>query len=376
MALAKKKKDTPQGFPFSVKKKKRTVRRSEPRTARQKKKLRRTVSAVMAGVAVLAVIFFLWARAQGRLSLTENALGSVLTPIVDGVNSGVRWVRDFFGDLADQQALREENDSLHLENERLQYQLSQLEEAERENQRLLGMLDASETYEALDPIFARVVARDPGLWFDEFIINVGTNDGVEENMAVVTGSGLVGRIYEAGLNYSKVMSIIDTRSSVAVIVERTRGSGMMKGQYMSSEYEGDCYIYYAPVSDVIPGDVIITSGQDGRYPKGIYVGLVKAVSRQSDTSDQYIIVSPGADFQRLEEVLVLREKVETAEEMLPSLPDPTPRPASSPTPAPSGAVTPAPTDDGNFYYPKASPTPGPSPTPAPVMAEDLWSEDE
>ena len=367
MALGKKKR-----------KMKRAVSGPEVKTAqsiKKRKKMRRYLTGTLAGVAVVAVVFFIWARAQGQLSVTENAVGSVFSPIVNAVNSGVRWTRDFFHDLSNQQALRRENDELKLDNEKLRYQISQLEEVSNENERLLTMLDAWDGYEALDPVFARVTARDPGLWFDEFTINVGTSAGVEENMAVVTGDGLVGRIYEAGLNYAKVMTIIDTRSSVATLIERTRGSGMMRGEYMDSSYQGDCYIYYSNVNDVIPGDTVITSGQDGRYPKGLYVGTVRAVSRQSDTSDQYIIVTPGADFQRLEEVLVLREVVENADEQLPVLPSPTPRPIATTTPNPNATPTPAPTD-GNFHWPTATEPPvEPETTPAPDMVEDLWSEE-
>lgn len=343
-------------------------------STKKKKRIRRIAAGSFAAVGVLAVVFFIWARAQGELSLTENAVGTVLSPVVDGVNSGVRWVKGLFSDLGDRQALRTENDALRLENEKLMYQISQLEEAAAENERLRTLLGAMDTYDAQEPMFARVVARKAGLWFDEFTINVGTRDGVEKNMAVVTGSGLVGRVYEAGLNYSKVVSIIDTRSSVATLIERTRGSGVMKGEYVDSSYEGDCYIYYANVNDVIPGDTVITSGQDGIYPKGLYIGVVKAVSRQSDTSDQYIIVTPGADFRSLEEVLVLKEQVlANDEEYLPSLPTPTPRPSAEITPAPSAAATPAPTDDGLFRMPTA--TPSVFATPEPAMVEDLWSEE-
>ena len=217
------------------KKKKRKMGRAEPnveiRKAQSLKKRKKTRRAIMAGLAVvalLAVVFFIWARAQGRLSVTENAVGSAFTPIVSAVNRSMEWIRDVFRDIGDREALRRENEQLKLDNDRLSYQLSQLEAVSGENQRLLSMLDAWDNYETLDPVFARVVARDPGLWFDVFTINAGTSAGVEVNMAVVTGDGLVGRVYEAGLNYAKVMTIIDTRSSVATLIERTRGSGMMR----------------------------------------------------------------------------------------------------------------------------------------------------
>ena len=89
-------------------------------------------------------------------------------------------------------------------------------EVELENERLSRLLGAQDTYAALDPVYARVIARDAGEWFDTFSINKGTSDGVIVGMAVVSADGLLGKVYEAGLNYAKVISVIDSRSSVAV----------------------------------------------------------------------------------------------------------------------------------------------------------------
>ena len=169
------------------KKKKRKMGRAEPnveirQSLKKRKKTRRAIMAGLAVVALLAVVFFIWARAQGRLSVTENAVGSAFTPIVSAVNRSMEWIRDVFRDIGDREALRRENEQLKLDNERLSYQLSQLEAVSGENQRLLSMLDAWDNYETLDPVFARVVARDPGLWFDVFTINAGTSAGVEVNI--------------------------------------------------------------------------------------------------------------------------------------------------------------------------------------------------
>ena len=77
---------------------------------------------------------------------------------------------------------------------------------------------------------AKVIAKDSGRWFDVFSINRGTLSGVEVGMAVINEDGLIGRVYEAGLNYAKVMTIIDSRSAVACLIQRTRDNGVMKGQ--------------------------------------------------------------------------------------------------------------------------------------------------
>lgn len=227
-------------------------------------------------------------------------------------------------------------------------------------------------------------------------------------MAVVTADGLVGRIYEVGLNYSKVLSIIDSRSSVACVVERTRDNGVMRGKIESGSVDDACNMYYLPANhDVIPGDTVLTSGVDNLYPKGLPVGTVREVSRQTDSTEQYIVISPLADFLHLEEVLVLRTVVESDSEALPSLPTATPRPTATATATPEPTAlnsgnTPEPTDNGNYVLPtvapqdiwqaepgvESSPTPTPEPSaeasasPAPdateeaVLPEDRWALEE
>ena len=273
------------------------------------------------------------------------------------------------------------------ENATLKLQVQALEEEALENERLKELLEAKERYESMDPVFAYVIARDPGIWYNTFSINRGTQDGIQVDMAVVTGDGLVGRVMEVGLNYAKVLSIIDTRSGVACLIERSRQQGVMRGQVTDESQTQECYMYHLPkVNNIAPGDVVLTSGEDAVFPKGLKVGTVASVSRQSGLSDQYIVVVPSVDFQHIEEVLVLRTAPVDSGEALEPLPTPTPRPTPEPTPTPTPSgeegqeVDP---DDQNWYYPtprstqaedldvQASPTPSPTPDPN-APPEDAW----
>ena len=232
-------------------------------------------------------------------------------------------------------------------------------------------------YEELDPLYARVIARDPGQWFDTFSVNRGTNDGVSVGMAVVTGDGLVGRIYEVGLNYAKVLTIIDSRSAVSCLIERTRDNGVMRGQITATSDSPECYVNYVQnIANIVPGDTLITSGTDSLYPKGLVVGTVTAVSRATDTAGSYVIAMPSVDFQHIEEVLILRTVVETDEEEgLPVVATPTPVPRPTSTPAPSMAADEPETDENIFVFPTAMPESGA--TIGPVyeeLPEDTWAE--
>lgn len=361
---------------------KRPVIRPAKKSAARKKRSRagQIAFSVLVFLAVAAVAFFIWARTQGELSVTENAVGSLLSPVQSAVHSATAWARDLAQEIRDRNALKDQNDQLTLENMSLQYRVSQLEEAEQENERLKSLLNAQSTYQELDPIYAKVIAKSAGAWFSTFSINKGTLSGVTAGMAVVTGDGLVGRVYEAGLNYAKVLSMIDSRSSIACLIERTRDNGVLSGQLDSGTGSDSCYMYYLPaVNSVTPGDRVITSGLDSMYPKGLLVGTVSEVSRQTETSSQYIVVTPLADFNHIEEVLVLRTVIETdSDQALPVLPEPTARPTATPdpnateTPVPESTLVPS-NAPNEWAYPTVTPDGNSTIYSGEVLPEDAWA---
>ena len=340
--------------------------------------------------AVLALLFFLVMREPGRISIAENAVGTVFSPVVGAVNSATTYLRDVTTGVRDYFKMTQDLEDARQEITDLKLKLVGLEQDSIENDRLKSLLNAKESATGQEPVYGRVISRSPGVWFDTFAINVGSANGVKENMAVVTGDGLVGRVQEVGANYAKVLSLIDSRSAVACLIERTRDNGVMRGSIEVDSDTPECNMYYIPkVSDVAPGDVVLTSGTDTLFPKGIKVGTVTQVSRNQNSSERYIVVMPSVDFQHIEDVLVLRT-VEIAAEELKELPTPTPRPTPVPTPSASPTVDPGatatlPPDDAPWVWPSSmpgeEPSPGASaqPTPAPntsagSLPEDAWAE--
>ena len=357
----------------------------EKRTSRQRSgTLRRVLFTALVIAAVVATALFLVLRSNNGISMFENVVGTVFKPIESGLSSAANGVKDFFRDWRDYGKLKNEYELLQMENERLSLQLSGAEEMELENERLSALLDASEAYETLDPIYAKVIARDPGQWFNTFSINRGTSNGVTKGMTVVTGDGLVGYVYEAGLTYAKVLSIVDSRSRLSCLVQRTRDNGVMRGEVTSGSDNAECYVYYLPnINNITPGDVIVTSGTDSLYPKGLVIGEVIAVSQETSADGSYVVVSPYVDFLHIEEVLVLRSVIETDSDLA-AVPTPTPIPAMTPKPTkqPVGAdgdVIEPQESDGNWSFPTATPTPAPTmePTPEPtryeILPEDMWA---
>ena len=326
-----------------------------PRTGRGR--WRRILLSVLAFLAVAATIFFLMMRSSGQISIFENAAGSLITPVQNAFRSASGAVRSFTENWRNYSALQADYDAISFENEQLRMELQSADEAIAENERLQTLLDAKSTYESLDPIYAKVIARDAGPWFETFSVNRGTSSGVSVGMAVVNGEGLIGRVYEVGLNYAKVITVIDTRSAVACLMQRTRDNGVMRGQISSSDSYATCYVYYLPnVNSITPGDVVVTSGTDSLYPKGLRVGTVTALSLDAGTDGTYAVVSPAVDFRHIEEVFILRTVIETDSDILPTVAKPTEAYRQQASPEPNATPDPAATNENpNWSYPTNTP---------------------
>ena len=344
-------------------------------------KIRRVLFTILVLILVATTVYFLVVRNSGHISILENGIGSLLTPVQNAVSTAASNVKTFFTNWHSYGALEDAYDELSMENEQLKLELVNAEEALQENERLKTQLDARDTYESLDPIYAKVIARDAGPWFKTFSLNRGSNHGVSVGMAVVNGDGLIGRVTEVGLNYSKVITIIDTRSAVACLLQRTRDNGVMRGQISDSDSSAECYVYYLPnVNSISPGDVVVTSGQDSLYPKGIKIGTVTALSLDAGTEGSYAVVTPSVDFQRIEEVFILRTVIETDDDSLEALPTQSVGYQQSATVAPDAdaTVTPAPSGEANWSYPTSTPTTAENPYgdyKVGSIIEDTWASD-
>lgn len=338
---------------------KRYARKRAPEEIRLRRIQRRNIIfSILVILAVAAVVFFLILRNSDDISLAENGIGALFSRVQGVLTSATSGIRNFTSRWHNYDVLEEEYNALSLEYQKKSLQLDAAQEAIQENARLKTLLDAQSRYESLDPIYAKVIARAPGQWFETFSINRGKNDGVSVGMSVANGDGLIGRVYEAGINYAKVICLIDSRSAVACMVQSTRDNGILRGEVSQSSARAECYVYYLPsLNNVVPGDVVITSGTDSLFPKGLHIGTVTAVSMDAGSEGSYAVVSPSVDFKHLEEVFVLREVVETdTDEKLPSTVN-TMKPvvAASPTPNPDVTPTPSPTPaEANWSYPSAS----------------------
>lgn len=197
---------------------------------------------------------------------------------------------------------RDENHSLIDENRKLVNTILNLRELEQENIRLRNLLQFKETFK-LESVVARMIAKDVSTEFRAIRINRGKNSGIEPNMAVINAEGVVGRILRVTETTADVVTILDPLSAIDAYILRSRARGIVEGLTDSL-----CQLTFAlRVDDIQPGDVLLSSGLGGNFPKGIPVGTVIKVTRKSFGITQKVEVKPSVDFSKLEEVLVVTQ---------------------------------------------------------------------
>ncbi len=255
---------------------------------------------------VLLAVLIIASAGKGTAHWFENIIGSVFTPVQNFAARSSNAIADFFSDLFNTTDADEENARLRSELAKYNQLQTDLEEEKRENERLRALLNYSSSIGEPEGVTAQVVAKSTGVWFDVFTINAGRNKGIDADMPVITSSGLVGVVTEVGATWSKVTGIIDPTMSIPIMVERTRDGCMLRGVLDTTANTKKMELYYLPSdrTDLIPGDVVVTSGIGGVYPKGIRVGTVTEVMTSAG-SGVNAIVTPAADFLHLEEVMVI-----------------------------------------------------------------------
>ncbi len=265
---------------------------------------------VITVVVVIILIFLMMATASSNtVSRPTTVAGSAFVPLQRffyQVSDGI--VGFFSGVGAEYQT---ENEKLTSEVNEYKTKLMKYDELVAENQRLAAALEYKQNNQSQELKMAKVIGKEPGNWFQVFTIDLGSKDGIKENMSVITPDGLVGRVEEVGLNWSKVMAIIDGRSKVSSIMERTRDVGVAAGAIETDALSAMLSMSYLPLdSDIVEGDIVVTSGLDNLFPKGLVIG--KVAKTDADTGGAKIKIKPNVDFRRLEEVMVVVHSEDTS----------------------------------------------------------------
>ena len=240
-----------------------------------------------------------------------------ISTISSTINSGFNFVKGGFENIINFHKNAKKAEALEEENNKLQQEVIDLQNKLDDTQSLESLKSAlnfvDEKYVA-KTLSAKVVSKNDGNWYTTFVVSAGSKDGVKKDSLVMNGKGLVGVVYEVSNNYCKVVSLLDTKSSVSFKLAKNsefkgiitygeniddeadyRNSGLLQGYMFDLNY------------NVLPGDVVTTSGL-GLFPEGIVIGKVEKVVEDKNNSLKYVIVKPNVDFKNIDDVVVVEPR--------------------------------------------------------------------
>lgn len=246
---------------------------------------------------------------KGPFKFISNYL---IVPFQDGISAVGIQIKDKSDEFKQVQDLLAENERLtELVNE-LTIQNTELQQDRYELNTLRQLYELDQQYDEFEKTGARIIARDSGNWYHSFVVNKGFNDGIETDMNVIAGTGLVGRVTEVGPDWAKVLSIIADNSNVSATLLSTEEHLIVSGD-LESYSQGS--IRFSQLIDrdsaVIEGDKIVTSNISDKYLPGILIGYIKSIDVDSNNLTKSGEVTPAVDFGRLDEVLIILDKKQT-----------------------------------------------------------------
>lgn len=255
-------------------------------------------------ILVIIVVVFFAARNDSK-SVLNMLFVNILAPVQTQISNVGSWIGAKKDYLASMSSVYKDNQNLKNEIQELNSKNTYAGEIWAENQRLKGLLGYKQDNPNLNLLVAKVIGESPGRTHTEIIINRGRAQGIRENMPVVAANGLVGTVSMVYDNSAKVSLLSHMESAVGGTVQRSasRAVGIVNGEIIE-----DNYLKFAKLqrdADVQPGDLIITSGLGGLYPKGILIGEVEKVSNEDSGLLKYAVVKAKVDFSNLEEVMVI-----------------------------------------------------------------------
>ena len=244
----------------------------------------------------------------------RNALGHVIIPFQNGINQVGDWMTEQKNGFQSMKKLAKENEKLKEQVDELTAKNNNLSQQQEEVERLRALYELDQEYSEYEKIGAQVIGKDSGNWYDTFIINRGTEDGVEVDMNVIADGGLVGIVTNTGKDWATVRSIIDDSSNVSASVTSISQNCIVTGDLQMMD-EGK--IRFIQLTDkenqVQEGDKVVTSSVSSKFLKGILIGYVSEVEDDANNLTKTGTIIPAVDFENIQEVLVIKQLKQQAD---------------------------------------------------------------
>lgn len=262
---------------------------------------------LLVGLSLFCILMMVFSSFSDKVSGPFKVLANyTVIPLQQGINQIGGWLGDLSDNFETLQQLRTENEKLQEQVDSLVTENSTLQEERYELERLRELYQLDQNYSDYEKTAAHVIGKDSGNWFSTFTIDKGSEDGIEVDMNVMAGSGLVGIVVEVGPSWAKVRSIIDDSSNVSGMVLSTSDRSIVSGDLSLMD---DGQIRFEQMenneNEVSVGDQIVTSYISDKYLQGILIGYVSEVTVDSNNLTRSGYITPAVNFKDLQEVLVI-----------------------------------------------------------------------
>lgn len=271
---------------------------------------KRSIIFVLILFIIIAVVGWAW-RQRDSLPFITKPLQTIASPfeygasnIVSSLASGIHIVDVSLKNRIEWEALEKENATL--KSKSVDY-----DELVAENDRLRKLLDFRSSHPQYKVLAGSVISRDYGTWSNTMMIDVGSGEGIEKDMPVITPNGVVGFISDVYPHSARVQLLTDPRTSIGAIVQRpeSRVSSVVRGNgNVPTEPQ---FVNIAKDADILEGDTLVTSGFGSIYPKGLPLGTIVSIHQNDNDFVKYAVIRPSVDFSKLEEVLVILKSSDT-----------------------------------------------------------------
>lgn len=252
--------------------------------------------------------------AMGAGSFVKSALNTVTTPIQKLFNYSADALSGFASYFTEFDRIADENEELRNRIAELNDKVAKAEETEEMNNWLYNYLELKREHPDYKFATADVTGREAGNYMTVFTLDKGSAHGIEKNMPAVTDYGVVGYVTEVGVNWCKVVTLLESGTAVGAYVERTGEVGVVEGDFALSK-EGLCkMVYISAGSDIREGDRIFTSGYGSVYPRGLTVGTVKEVVPDPNSQTLIAYIEPAEKMQDIKKLMIITDYEVTLDE--------------------------------------------------------------
>lgn len=268
---------------------------------------------ILTGLCVLVMfVSFTLNLSGGPLN---TVAGYVFTPMQKGINSVGTWFVSRADELKSLKDVMQENEELQAQVDELTTELNTIKLEQYELDSLRELMQLDQKYPSYEKVAARIIGSDSSNWFNTFVIDKGSNDGIEKDMNVIAGSGLVGIVIDVGPDYAKVRSIIDDARNVSGMTLSTKDRCIVSGnlESMNEEQVIEFSNLKCEENAIGIGEQIVTSNISDKYLEGILIGYVSSIERDSNNLTYSGTITPAVDFKHLQEVLVIMDKKQSVE---------------------------------------------------------------